>query len=81
MYLEAWRTGREEAKPIWNLQCARLDTVSSRGNSKVKRVELVVHDLTSEDAFGNREDVTEDFVEHFGDVLLMIYYSHVLTEI
>ena len=46
----------------------------------MKRVKLVVNNLTSEDPFRNREDVADKFGGHFGDVFLIISRLTALTE-
>ena len=38
----------------------------------MKRIKLVVDNLTSEGHFRNREDVADEFAGHVGDVFLMI---------
>ena len=41
-------------------------------NGKMKRIKLVVNNLTGEGPFRNCEDVADKFTGHFGDVFLVI---------
>ena len=41
----------------------------------MKRIKLVVNNLTGEGPFRNREGVADKFAGHFGDVFLVIAYQ------
>ena len=71
MPLKAGRTRRKEAHAVRNLERLRLYAVAMGSNGKMKRVELVMNYLASENNSRDGVDLVVEVAEHFREYSLL----------